>query len=209
MSELPKNLLEEEFDTTRKDWVVNSIKRTHKEIRACYAKKLEEKAKEIEKMNFAEKTAGDRIEQLEKENRNMSENLERRLKRGEELESEAGKVTDLEATIGFLEKEISCLRQTIFDLQKRGMNPGSGFRHASAETAADAPVIVHKWESGERPIGLKLTKTTKGYTWEISMKGTEVEELMCATEKVDRLLRFKYGEQETVATPGGTSPPKS
>jgi len=61
------------------------------------------------------------------------------------------------------------------------------------EAVAQSPTIIHKWESGESPVSVKLTKNTKGYGWEISVKARDQETLMEELRKVENDVKGEYG----------------
>lgn len=143
------------------------------------------------------------IESLEEQNahlrvdsRNQNENIERYQRW---LREKNDLLRKSEEEVEKHKKEVVGLTSQLFTMQTERIATGK-----AAQEATGAPVILHRWESGERPIALKLTKTTKGYTWEISIKGTNAEKLFEEVEIFEAEVRLKYGEDrwKTVVTSG-------
>jgi len=44
-----------------------------------------------------------------------------------------------------------------------------------------------------QPVHITLTRTTRGYTWEVSIRGEDTEKAMAAIKSVDEDLRLRYG----------------
>ena len=51
-------------------------------------------------------------------------------------------------------------------------------------------------EENAQPIHITLTKNTKGYQWEISVFGTDMETLLNQATAADAELKAKYGAVE-------------
>ena len=66
-------------------------------------------------------------------------------------------------------------------------------RDEEAGIAKSAPTIIHKWESGENPVAVKLIKNTKGYGWEISVKGEDGNALLEHLKHLEAKVQAKYG----------------
>ena len=101
----------------------------------------------------------------------------------------------LEAKVRVLTKRLGrkVAQELMVGDRVRDEESGTVFTQGDVEAVVQSPTIIHKWESGESPVGVKLIKNTKGYVWEISIKAKDPEEMMRELRKVEAEVRAEYG----------------
>lgn len=53
--------------------------------------------------------------------------------------------------------------------------------------------IIHLYDRQPAEISVKLEKNTKGYNWEISYRGENVDEVLARIREVNQKLMAEYG----------------
>ena len=56
-------------------------------------------------------------------------------------------------------------------------------------------IVRHMYEPVKPEVRVKLTKNTKAYGWEVSVSGTDGEEVLSRLKVVDSKLRDQYGDE--------------
>jgi hypothetical protein len=64
---------------------------------------------------------------------------------------------------------------------------------APIPTPENTSFLMHEYGKSLEPLKIKLEKNSKGYNWEISVTGRELEAILAEIRKADQSLRQEYG----------------
>lgn len=64
----------------------------------------------------------------------------------------------------------------------------------AAQTDSPPPaVVMHHYTRPPRPVQVQIAHNSRGYTWEISYAGDDVDDVLAVIADADRKLRRQYG----------------
>ncbi len=76
--------------------------------------------------------------------------------------------------------------------------PGNG--HVPSDPVQLVPShslsVLHRYQSGEDPVRIKLTKNTKGYSWEISVAERHPDEALSVLQDLEEKVKIIFGEKD-------------
>ena len=80
----------------------------------------------------------------------------------------------------------------------RVSEPGNG--HVPSEPVQLVPShslsVLHRYQSGEDPVRIKLTKNTKGYSWEISVAERHPDEALSVLQDLEEKVKIIFGAKD-------------
>jgi len=103
-----------------------------------------------------------------------------------------------EAEAGFKCKHVIAVEMA----QAEGHLPEAGNGHAPPEPTKILPSslsVLHRYLSGEDPVRLKLTKNTKGYSWEISVAERDPDAALALLQDLEQKVKDAFGDSQPEA----------
>jgi len=103
-----------------------------------------------------------------------------------------------EAEAGFKCKHVMAVEMA----QAEGHLPEAGNGQAPPEPTKILPSslsVLHRYLSGEDPVRLKLTKNTKGYSWEISVAERDPDAALSLLQDLEQKVKDAFGDSQPEA----------